>query len=216
MSVGTDNLHHKSKELRKRKEGTRAEIPYILIICEGEKTEPLYFEKFKVKTKTVLDLKIEGLGQNTDSLVLSAVKIKYESEKKRGIKYDQVWCVFDRDSFPADNFNQALALAQKYKFKVAYSNEAIELWFLLHFEYLEAALSRDILSDKLSDCLQDKFGCRYRKNMQNIYDLILPGQNDAIRNAEKLLNNYPDPNPEKDSPATTVHELVKELNKYMK
>ena len=46
--MGTDNLHHKRKAKRnrelKRNRAKRAPYERVLIVCEGEKTEPLYFK----------------------------------------------------------------------------------------------------------------------------------------------------------------------------
>jgi len=109
-----------------RKVDTRPAQKVFLIVCEGAKTEPNYFRGFKV-AGNVLD--VRGVGDNTLSLVEQAAKFKERGE------YDQTWCVFDRDSFPADRFNRALDLARRLGMRVAYSNEAFELWYLLHFAY---------------------------------------------------------------------------------
>jgi len=45
-----------------------------------------------------------------------------------------VLSVFDRDSFPANSFNNAIAHAEAYGLQVAHSNQAFEYWLLLHFE----------------------------------------------------------------------------------
>ena len=47
--------------------------------------------------------------------------------------YSQVWVVFDKDDF--DDFDEAVALAEKYGFKVAWSNQSFEYWLYLHFNY---------------------------------------------------------------------------------
>ena len=51
----------------------------FLIICEGKKTEPNYFDAFKVKSAKII---IEGTGCNTVSLVNEAQKIvnSYKTE----------------------------------------------------------------------------------------------------------------------------------------
>ncbi len=58
---------------RTRQIGVRSTRRYILLVCEGEKTEPLYFEAFKANLpKGVLQnttLEIEGEGKNTLSLI---------------------------------------------------------------------------------------------------------------------------------------------------
>lgn len=105
----------------------------FLIVCEGEKTEPNYFKGFRPAGK-VLD--IRGVGYNTIKLVREAIRLQVKET------YDQVWCVFDRDDFPAQHFNEALSLAREHRIKVAYSNEAFELWYILHFDYHQSGIPR--------------------------------------------------------------------------
>lgn len=175
-------------------------VQRFLIVCEGEKTEPLYFKKFRVPT-IVLDVRhIKG---NTIGLVLKAIEIKENDD------FDQVWCVFDRDSFPPKDFNEALRVAKDNNIKVAYSNEAFELWYLLHFNFHNTELSRTQYQRKLTKCL----GHVYAKNSETMYDELSDRQNVAIRNAELLLANYHPLNPVLNNPSTTVHLLVKELRK---
>jgi len=183
---------------------------YFLIICEGEKTEPNYFSAFKVN-KEILKVEIEGLGANTDSLVQRADNLKRIKERERNIKFDSIWCVFDRDSFTAQNFNRAIQLAQNKGFRVAYSNESFGLWYLLHFEFLDAGISRVQYIEKLNEHL----GKKYEKNLKDIYQQLKPLQTEAIKNAKTLLSRYTPPDPEKDKPSTTVYLLVEELNKYL-
>ena len=44
----------------------------FLIVCEGSKTEPQYFEQFRVPGLVV---KVEGIGMNTLSLVDKAIEL---------------------------------------------------------------------------------------------------------------------------------------------
>lgn len=218
MAVVSDKFFQKRK-IEKRKQNTKNVIPYILIVCEGEKTEPNYFRGFKIRTKDVAELEISGDGKNTDTLVEDALRIKKKYEKERGIKFEQVWCVFDRDSFPAERFNNAFFLSKKYKFQVAYSNQAFELWYLLHFNYYCSDMHRDVLKSKLDEIMRDKYSIPYEKNSKKMYDLLMDKQGNAINNAIRLLDVHktnPTFSPEKDAPSTTVHELVIELNKYIK
>jgi hypothetical protein len=62
--------------------------------------------------------------------------------------------------------------------------------------------------------LTDRLGFKYNKNDPAIYDHILPLQSAAIQNAENLMSSYVNHSPVSDNPSTTVHKLVKELNKY--
>ena len=187
-----------------RKVGSRGAVkPSILIVCEGTKTEPQYFESFKVKSSTIY---VRGTGKNTLSVVEEAEKIN----EKDG-PYDQVWCVFDRDSFEPNKFNSAIKAAKHRSFRVAYSNEAFEIWLILHFDYYQTGSNRSDYKRLLSK----RLGKKYEKNCPPIYEDLLKRQSIAIRNAEKLLRFHSTPNPEKNNPSTTVHILVKELIKYL-
>ena len=183
----------------------------VLIVCEGEKTETNYFKAFDVD-RTQIDVEIIGAGMNTVSLVKEAKRI-YQEAKNRGIPYSNVWCVFDRDSFPPGKFNEAIEMARRQGFKAAYSNEAFELWYFLHFHYLESGLHRSEYKDKLTKCI----GERYDKVETDMHRMLQDKQETAIANAQKLIDEHgANHNPEKDNPCTKVHELVKFLREYMK
>ena len=174
-----------------------------MIVCEGERTEPNYFERFRVP-RDVVALEVRGIGYNTLSLVREAIKLKDEGD------YDQVWCVFDRDSIPAQTFNEALRLANQEGIRVAYSNEAFELWYLLHFDFLNTGIRRAAYIARLTE----KIGKRYAKNSRDMYDILESRQQTAIENAKRLLNIYNLCRPAEDNPSTTVHLLVIELLKF--
>lgn len=193
-----------------RKIKTRELKQRFLIVCEGERTEPNYFRSFRVP-KNVVGIDIRGLGENPSRLVQSARELANEDE------YDQVWCVFDRDDWPLEDFNNAITRVNdlnsivNYSFRVAYSNEAFELWYVLHFEFLHTGIPRCDYIRKLSNLLNYK----YQKNSETIYDELFNKQNAAIKNATSLLTHYYPSTPAKDNPSTTVHELVQELNKFI-
>ena len=193
----------KSRSYSSRKVNTREVRQRFLIVCEGEKTEPNYFRSFRVP-KVVIDIK--GLGANPSKLVKSAKEFSNQED------YDQVWCVFDRDSWTEEDFNNAIKNAEAEEFGVAYSNEAFELWYILHFEFLNAGIPRSKYAHKLNSLL----GQKYQKNSETIYEEIFEKQATAINNAQKLLKQYNPQNPAKDNPSTTVHLLVKELNKFVR
>ena len=185
---------------------------WFLIVCEGEKTEPNYFRSFPVDTK-VINLDIKGEGKNTKSLVETAIELKNteESDEK-----DRFWCVFDRDKNPknpndSQNFNSAITLARKNGIDVAYSNDAFELWYLLHFHFYNTGISRQDYQNMLTKLLRHE----YKKNSETIYEELKEKQQDAIKHAKLLLQKYARPNPESDNPSTTVHLLVEELNSFI-
>lgn len=175
----------------------------FLIVCEGEETEPNYFRKFRVPQLVV---QVEGFGMNTIGLVHRALELREQDE------YDQVWCVFDKDDFPAKNFNDAISLAKRNGIKVAYSNQAFELWYVLHFCYMNTAIKR---ADYMK-MLEKELGHEYKKNSSTIFDELKQHQDAAIRNAKKLLGQYHPLKPSKDDPSTTVHKLVEQLLEFSK
>lgn len=84
--------------IRSRKSGSKNLKKLILIVCEGERTEPAYFESFPLNKK-VRD--IVGAGANTVSVVREAIRVRSNAS------FDEVWCVFDRDSFPPARVKEA-------------------------------------------------------------------------------------------------------------
>lgn len=194
---------------KKRKGKTRR---WFLIVCEGEKTEPNYFKIFPVDRK-VIKLDIKGEGTNTNSLIEKAIDLKNTSESDERNRF---WCVFDRDKNPenpndSQNFNSAITLARNNGIEVAYSNDAFELWYLLHFNYYNTAISRQDYQNRLTKLL----GHEYKKNSETIYEELKDKQQDAIKHAKRLLQEYDRANPETDNPSTTVHLLVEELNRFI-
>ena len=210
--MGSDDFFKKAKEARKQEDYVRKitkerrEKPRILIVCEGKRTEPKYFEGFYGA-----NIVPRGFGMNTDSLVKKAIEIMDRDE----YGFDQVWCVFDRDDFPAERFNNAFTMAKSKNISIAYSNEAFELWYLLHFYYYDAAIKREQYFEKLNAEMIKLFKCEYKKNDPNMYKFLKSRQSTAINNAKKLLSQYKPSNPEKDKPSTTVFKLVEELNNWI-
>ncbi|MBU1238284.1 RloB family protein [Myxococcota bacterium] len=205
----------------------------ILIVCEGSKTEPNYFKAFKLINCRV---EIHGLGMNTKTLVAEAVE-KWKAFAADQNYFNQLWCVFDRDSFPQQDYNDAFELIRsesmkinrQYKkrmgtpihFEAAYTNEAFELWYLLHFDYQNTGVSRDQYKGKLDNRLPKP----YKKNDPTMYELLenlgvqtagRQGQAFAIENAKRLCAHADPVQPHNTNPSTTVHLLVEELNKYLK
>lgn len=184
-----------------RRESSRNRRKVFLIVCEGSKTEPNYFSSFRLP-KRVVD--IEGCGANTGTVVREATRLSLEKN------YDEVWCVFDRDSFPRHRVNSAIASAEQQGFKVAFSNESFELWYVLHFCYLDAELNRHQYCAKLSELL----GGNYEKNSSQMYQRLVELQPIAIKNAKRLESRVSNVSWANRIPYTGVHLLVQRLNKY--
>jgi hypothetical protein len=201
------NRSQKSGRYLSRPAASKEELPSILIVCEGAKTEPLYFESFRVPS---LRLAIIPAGRKHLSVVEMAIR-----ELEKDSDYEQVWCVFDRDKnlrnkTDIQNFNSALSLAETNNFKVAYSNDAFELWYLLHFIFFDSQISRKDYIKKLDTYIKGG----YVKNDPDIYTKLESKLDVAIKNAKKLYKNAEGISPVNADPSTTVFKLVEELRKY--
>ncbi len=195
--------HSRGPGFRRRPVDVRDIHQRFLIVCEGEKTEPAYFQSFRGPHVVV---RIKSANIDPARIVETAVK----QWKEQKADYDQVWCVFDRDEVTVERFNRALELARTRNIKIAYSNPLFELWFLLHFQDCTGPLARQEYGSRLSQCL----GRSYAKNDADMYDRLEPHMDDATRRAERLLDRYHPSQPFNDDPSTTVHLLVQELRRF--
>ena len=165
-----------AKAAKKRKENTRSKIVRFLIVCEGERTEPNYFQALvKDQYSEVRDEKIVGEGRSTCALVKRTLQIKEELERKRELLFDRIWVVFDKDDF--NDFNEAIKLAETYSFNCAWTNEAFELWYFLHFQYLDTGINRHDYIQKLQNEIRKHPGFedyKYKKNDASVYKTSNP------------------------------------------
>lgn len=118
----------------------RTAKPTIIIICEGEITEPKYFDSFKIKYgNNLVEVHPIGIGGAPETVVQKAIeelqKRKREA-KKSGNSFDleiEAWAAFDRDDIPMSKIRDAIALAERNKVFVAFSNPCFEVWGLMHY-----------------------------------------------------------------------------------
>ncbi len=145
-------------------------------------------------------------------MVKHTIKLKEKSLRK----FDRVWVVFDKDSFPDVNFNNAIAKAEADNINAAWTNEAFELWFLLHFQFVNTAMNRDKYKAYLEREVKKKTGnksYKYKKNDPETYSLLKKHGNwkQAIDWAEQLKKRFKNTRYATHNPCTLVHELIKEL-----
>jgi hypothetical protein len=204
--------------------GRRTPLRYYLIVSEGTKTEPLYFEGLKkqlpIEVLDLIAIDIEGLGQNTLQIVERARKLSDERAKKSFLPpYNEVWAVFDRDSFPAQNFNNAINRADALGIRCAWSNEAFELWYLLHFQFVQNGMSRKQYQSFLERELSKKLGVpfSYEKNAATLYELLQKhgNQEQAIIWAKRLEKTFQNRDFASHNPCTTVYGLIESIHDFL-
>lgn len=116
----------------------------FLIVCEDQKTEPYYFQKFiKDFPNETVFLRAVGTGMSSLGVVEQSLIEKKKLEEESNKLVDEVWAVFDKDDADkslgnAERFISAFAKAHEYKHNIAYSNEVFELWLLLHIADVSA------------------------------------------------------------------------------
>lgn len=193
---------------------------YHLIITEGTETEPQYFQRIKEiideKYRDRIHLDVSGKGDNTLSLFHKAEK---DVSRSNNI-YKHVWLVYDKDDFPAEHFDRTAELCarvstEETQYHAIWSNQCIELWFLLHFMFLQTDLHRNEYWPKLTDCMKQKNLGSYYKSRPDMYDTLRPYMEEAIRNAQKLEAINQGKSPSKSAPGTTAHHLFEALQPYL-
>ena len=233
----------KEKKDFKRLTNNRAKRDDVLIACEDSVSSPAYFrmiiqkliEERKITQDSIVIVLHDGSTHPTG--VLKNLK-NYKNEYGKTYKdFEHKWIVIDRDiervnggGHTAEDFNNAIENAKNKRsnlnIEVAYANDSFELWYLLHFEYRNTAILRDdiieVVIERLKQLDAHKFSRLNKDNIKQanytemIYKVLLPMQNNAIKNATRLIESYGDDhNPERDNPSTTIHNLVIILNSLL-
>lgn len=209
-----DNAFKKrfAREEKSRAVATRDKRLYFLIVCEGTKTEPEYFQALEKELPPgSVELEIEGKGHSTISLVNYTISLRDKSRH-----FDRVWVVFDKDDFDEADFNSAIAKAEANNIGAAWTNEAFELWFLLHFQFRNTGMKRGEYQSCLEGEVRTKSGdgnYKYQKRDPKTYSILKQhgNQEQAIKWAKKLQATFEDKKFASHNPCTRVHELIEEL-----
>ncbi|HOC93295.1 MAG TPA: RloB family protein [bacterium] len=206
-----DMSSRKRKKLRNRTAFLPLK-PLILILCEGEKTEPYYFEDIKrAWNLTSMDVRIIGsdeCGTAPKGIVEHAKKEFNKLAKgKLEIKKEDVWCVFDRDDHPS--FDEAVKMAVDNGFGAAASNPCFELWYLLHFQDQTAHIDRH----NVARILKYEWIPGYAKNMKGLFIELESRLEAAAQRSVQLREKHAgDGNRETCNPSTGVDRLISRLS----
>lgn len=211
---------------QRRKEYLEQKEYRYYIFCEGQQTEPLYFEGFKHLIennpiyKDMVLIEIEPCAAETMRIIGMAERFV----RKNGIDRGQIWCVYDKDSFPAKDFNGVAERADRLnqenpnlQYYAAWSNECIEFWFILHFAYYTSNNHRTEYMKFLNDKFKELGIGKYQKNMKDIFGILMEKGNPkmAIRYAKRIIKEGEGKTPTEIAPGTKVYALAEELAKYL-
>jgi len=167
-----------------RRNAIRSQRRRLLVVCEGERTEPDYLRGFERHVRNAT-IELEVLGEGLDpKRIVEAAKSRNDNasgEARRlrdgNARFDEVWCVFDRDEHPS--FDAARVMARDNKFELAISNPSVELWLLLHFRDSPGMQHRDAIRQMLKRLLP-----HYDKRVD--FEEFVGGVADATARAQRL------------------------------
>ena len=211
---------------QRRKEYLEKKEYRYYIFCEGEQTEPLYFEGFKRMIednpiyKDMVLIEIEPCAVETMRVIGMAERYV----RKNGIDRGQIWCVYDKESFLAKDFNGVAERVDKLnlekpelQYHAAWSNECIEFWFILHFAYYTSNNHRSEYVKFLNDKFKELGIGKYQKNMRDIFYILREKGNPglAIRYAKRIIEENKGKTLKDIAPGTKVYELVEKLSRYL-
>lgn len=213
--MGSEDLFHKRKakisaNLERRK-AKRATYQKVLIVCEGEKTEPNYFKElvsyYELNTANV---EIDGsCGSSPKNVFIKALEL-YSIEENRGDPFDRVYCVFDKDTH--STYNETVTAINNHKprdiFFHVTSVPCFEFWLILHFnpttKPYEPAGKNSAADLVIRDLKQ--YIPEYEKGDAGIFKQLHPQIEFAKANAIRV--NRQVEQSDTDNPSTHINDLI--------
>ncbi|MBC8470047.1 MAG: RloB domain-containing protein [Planctomycetes bacterium] len=202
----------------KRREAFKEPYKSVLIVCEGKKTEPIYFSLLKSNLRlAMVEVKIVGEGAAPINVVDRAIELIEERkllvrERKSltKVEYEVVYCVIDVEApIPHESLARAIDKARGNKLDVILSNPCFEYWYVLHFRKTSAPFSS---SRNVKSTLR-QIHPAYSESDTTIFNVVYPKTSDAIKHSKEVLkeqhNNAEDLR--NCNPSTHVHKIVEYL-----
>jgi hypothetical protein len=216
--MGTDDLFKRKKlagaNALKRQKQLLESYDNVLIVCEGEKTEPYYLKAVREHFGLAqANVKIDPKSDSSPTSVVRYAKtlIKESSASP----YDHVYCVIDRDRHA--DFQKAVDQVNGFKSKdtklhLIVSYPCFEYWILLHYIYITKAfgVSGESPCDELISTELKNYIPEYEKgNASIMIDLVENQLGTALANAKKSFDAAEQTGI--DNPKTEMHILVEYL-----
>ena len=191
-----------------RKPATRPPAARIVIVTEGQKTEPEYLKNFArihgAKTVEVIPI---GIGGEPKAVVRRAIDVLRRVNKDSLGGRDSVWAVFDRDEHP--RFYEAKDLASAHGIQLAISNPCFELWGIFHYQDRDAFVDRHECQRILAEHCST-----YSASGSKLFidqEAIRKNHPSAVeRGKRSLIRRKEEGNPE-GNPSTAMHLLTEHI-----
>lgn len=194
-----------------------------LVVSEGKETEPRYFEGVRAALGAANGRKVaivvKGTGKHTLDLLGFAVEhCRYAPET-----FDHVWLVFDKDDFPAADFDamerKCAELSDGSRtFHALWSNPCFELWPLLHLRYTTAPMTAAGCQRALALAMSKDLGVEYRKNLGGLFGMVDGQRAEALQRVQRLEAHHGElgnAKPSAQNPATKVGEIFDVIGPYL-
>jgi hypothetical protein len=213
MGVGMRNRGKNVGQLR-RKMSQRDSYDRVLIVCEGEKTEPTYFsDLIDHHALNTANVEVTGECGSSPQCVLDFAIKKFKESTNEGNAFDRVYCVIDRDGHEGyDNVVQKFdSIRPKATYILANSVPCFEYWLLLHHELLTKPYANLPGNSVGKQVLHDlkKHIPKYEKSCNGLFQELLPLLEKAKSNAKQALAQAKAVGT--DNPTTKIHVLVDDL-----
>ena len=181
----------------------------LLVVCEGKKTEPLYFKAFRhhfrnhlVHVDIVREAGVPITAVARAIALREAADLEAKSQRDENLKYDEVWCVIDVDDHP--NLETACSKAGACGIMIALSNPCFEVWALLHFRDHTESLHRDDVNRLLRIHLPN-----YGKELD--FNKLVKGYDEAVSRARGLEKTASSLGQPRRNPTTSVFILTERI-----
>jgi len=229
--VGSEDLFKKRKaalasQLRRR-EANKTGKETVLIVCEGQKTEPVYLNALlrqlnlqqRVRLGEILvDDRKNGLDPS--KLVERAIQLFFD-KRAEGMTYDRVYCVFDKDCHT--EYGSACNKINEQPLRETRNGETrqlaemiaitsvpcFEVWLLLHFTDSSAPFygsGNKTPCDHVIAKLKTYKGFEnYQKRAPDAFEKTKDKLETALTHAKRIWKQIPHNG---DNPSTRIFELV--------
>lgn len=204
-------MNNHNGQRKQRGEKTRKpRLGYYLIITDTKETEKNYFDGLRDSLPT--DVKgnfvIKTITTDTKKLVSEINNVR-----ARHPNFAKTWVIFDRDQ--NYQFDQIIKDAEALSASAGWSNPCFEVWLNSYFGEMPNYPNSTSCCNGFAKTFKAKTKKKYKKNDQHIYKTLKEHGNEeqAISIAELKLREAQgkSKNPSEMCPATTVHELIKEI-----
>lgn len=202
----------KGRKSLKRRQGRRQPYDLVLIVTEGEKTEPNYirglrdhFELSNANIRVVYD------AANDPVRLVEYCNEEQTQAKKEGEPYDALCCIFDgeiQDRVKAASDKARRSAAPIYCY---ISNPCFEFWLLLHFDLYRSPFRgthTQTPCDQVIKKLLEHYPS-YTKGSLQVFDDLSGNLTTAVTNSAQALDDAEKVN--EWNPSTEVHKLVQYL-----